>query len=119
MATLDTKGREVEFAKEQIERLGARVLLMDAGILGRPLVPPDITREEVASAIGLSMEEVRKMVMGTPGAIGIGPNGLIGAGMRVPKSPTVESSVVFITKGEPSPKVLKLIELIKDVEFIP
>ncbi len=61
VATLDTKGIEAEFAKKQIESLGATVLLMDAGILGRPIIRPDITREEVARAIGLSIEEIRKI----------------------------------------------------------
>jgi len=52
---------EVEFARKQIERLGARVLLMDAGILDGPAIEPDITREEVAKATGLSIEEVQKI----------------------------------------------------------
>ena len=64
-------------------------------------------------------EDVRKKVMETPGAIGIGPYGLIAPVVRVPKSPSVSSTVVFITRGNPSPQVQKLIDLIKDVAFIP
>ncbi|NMC94098.1 MAG: UPF0261 family protein, partial [Syntrophorhabdus sp.] len=52
VATLDTKGMEVAFSKENIEALGAKALLMDAGILGSPTITPDITREEVAVAAG-------------------------------------------------------------------
>ncbi|OPY60863.1 MAG: hypothetical protein A4E57_04344 [Syntrophorhabdaceae bacterium PtaU1.Bin034] len=61
VATLDTKGTEVAFAKKQIEDLGARTLLLDAGILGAPTIEADITREEVAIAAGLSIEAVREI----------------------------------------------------------
>lgn len=66
-----------------------------------------------------SFEEVRKFVMETPGAVGIGPHGMIASAIRVPKIPTVASPVVVVTKGDPSPNVQKLIELLKDVELIP
>lgn len=36
IGTLDTKGAEVGFLKEQIERRGHRTVIMDIGILGRP-----------------------------------------------------------------------------------
>jgi uncharacterized protein (UPF0261 family) len=61
VATLDTKGIEVAFAKKQIESLGAKALLLDAGILGSPTIKSDITREEVAAAAGSSMEVIRKI----------------------------------------------------------
>ena len=54
LATLDTKGAEAAFLREQIEALGGQALLIDMGVLGRPGTPPDITREEVASAGGTS-----------------------------------------------------------------
>ena len=63
-------------------------------------------------------EEMRAKVLETPGAIGIGPNALVSHGVRVPGSPTIASSVVLITRGEPSPKVQKLLGLIKDVAFL-
>lgn len=61
VATLDTKGVEVAFSKENIEALGAKALLLDAGILGSPTITPDITREEVATAAGSTLQKVRKM----------------------------------------------------------
>lgn len=64
-------------------------------------------------------EEMRKKVLETPGAIGIGPNALVSYGVRVPGSPKLASSVVLITKGEPAPNVQKLLDLIKDVAFLP
>ena len=60
VATLDTKGTEVAFCREQIEALGAKVLLMDGGVLGKPTIKPDITREEVAAAAGTTIEQVIK-----------------------------------------------------------
>ena len=61
VATLDTKGTEVAFAKQQIEALGAKALLLDAGIMGSPTIEADITREEVAAAAGSSIEKVRNI----------------------------------------------------------
>ena len=52
VGTLDTKGREYAFLADRIREHGVDVLLVDAGIVGEPLVRPDVTREEVASAAG-------------------------------------------------------------------
>ncbi len=60
IATLDTKGEEAQFVREQIEAKGHRVVLIDPGILGRPTVQADFTRDDVARASGVaSVEEVR------------------------------------------------------------
>jgi uncharacterized protein (UPF0261 family) len=61
VAALDTKGTEVGFCREQIEALGAKTLLLDGGVLGEPTIMPDITRQEVAAAVGTTIEEVRKI----------------------------------------------------------
>lgn len=61
VAALDTKGLEIAFCKKQIEELGAKVLLLDGGVLGGPTIPPDITREEVAIAAGTTIDDVRKI----------------------------------------------------------
>ncbi len=50
IGTLDTKGDEVGFLKEQIERRGHRTVVMDIGILGHPDLPADIPRQEVVRA---------------------------------------------------------------------
>ena len=60
LAALDTKGNEVRFIKERIEEYGAKTIIVDAGILGEPLLPPDFTRQQVAVAAGSSMEKVRQ-----------------------------------------------------------
>lgn len=58
VGTLDTKAVEIEYVKNIIEKRGHRVILVDTGILGKPGIPPDITREDVAAAAGSSLEEV-------------------------------------------------------------
>ena len=40
IASLDTKGAEVCFIKEKIERLGCRTLVIDVGVLGAPAISP-------------------------------------------------------------------------------
>jgi uncharacterized protein (UPF0261 family) len=52
LGTLDTKGAEYEYFRERVREQGADVLLVDVGVLGEPLVSPDVTRDEVARAGG-------------------------------------------------------------------
>ena len=56
VGTLDTKGLEYAFLRDRIRERGAEVLLVDAGILGEPLVEPDLTRQEVAAAAGADVQ---------------------------------------------------------------
>ncbi|MEM3678040.1 MAG: Tm-1-like ATP-binding domain-containing protein [Candidatus Bathyarchaeia archaeon] len=58
LGTLDTKGREIKFVKEIIERIGFRALVVDVGVIGEPLFKPDISREEVAEAGGMNFREL-------------------------------------------------------------
>ena len=56
LGTLDTKGVEYAYLRDQIERNGScNVLLIDAGVLGQPGTTPDITREAVAEAAGTTV----------------------------------------------------------------
>jgi len=52
LATLDTKGIETQYVREQIEKLGERALVIDVGVVGQPATSADITRQEVAEAGG-------------------------------------------------------------------
>lgn len=52
LATLDTKGPEAGYLREQIAALGGRALLIDMGVVGEPQVAADISREQVAAAGG-------------------------------------------------------------------
>jgi len=58
VATLDTKGEEVSYVKELIANRGHKVIVVDTGVLGPALFPPDITRDQVAEAAGTSLNEV-------------------------------------------------------------
>ncbi|HET7514778.1 MAG TPA: Tm-1-like ATP-binding domain-containing protein, partial [Gaiella sp.] len=58
VGTLDTKGREYAYLAERVREHGAEVVLVDAGIVGEPLVTPDVSREEVAAAVGADVAEL-------------------------------------------------------------
>lgn len=57
-ATLDTKGEEVRFLRQQIEKRGHQTLVIDVGVLGKPPFPPDISRYQVARAGGSSVRRL-------------------------------------------------------------
>jgi uncharacterized protein (UPF0261 family) len=58
LGTLDTKGHEHAFVAECIRNQGHKVLLIDVGTGDSPQVKPDITRDEVASAGGINLQEI-------------------------------------------------------------
>ena len=55
LGTLDSKGEEHSFVAALIARHGHKPLLIDVGTGGPATVRPDITREQVAAAIGLDL----------------------------------------------------------------
>jgi uncharacterized protein (UPF0261 family) len=59
VGTLDTKGAEFDFLREQIRNAGLATLVIDAGVLDEPPFPPDISRAEVAAAAGVRLDELR------------------------------------------------------------
>lgn len=58
MATLDTKGDQIEYVKDIIESRGHEVILIDVGVLGDPTCTPSITKNEVALAAGSTLERI-------------------------------------------------------------
>ena len=56
LGTLDSKGEEHAFVAALLARRGHRALLIDVGTGGEPTVRPDVTRGEVAAAVGLDLE---------------------------------------------------------------
>ncbi len=58
LGTLDTKGVELNYIREHIMQRGYNTLVVDGGIRGRPAIDADVTREQVAQAIGAKIEEV-------------------------------------------------------------
>jgi uncharacterized protein (UPF0261 family) len=56
VATLDTKGQEAGFVRDEIAAWGMETILIDPGILGNPSVSADITRQQVAEAAGTRLD---------------------------------------------------------------
>lgn len=59
LATLDTKGCEVQYLREYIEGRGHRALVIDVGVVGEAATSAEVTRSEVAEAGGESLESLR------------------------------------------------------------
>lgn len=59
IGALDTKGREYDFVRSVLIRAGVEVVLIDVGVLGDPVVPPDITASEVCAKVGVQLEALR------------------------------------------------------------
>jgi len=58
IGTLDTKGPETGFVRDEVVRHGHTPLVIDPGILGEPAIPADITRQEVAQAGGHELADL-------------------------------------------------------------
>jgi uncharacterized protein (UPF0261 family) len=58
LGRLDSKGKEYAYVKGQILRGGFDVIVVDAGTRGAPQFEPDISREEVARAAGVKIQDV-------------------------------------------------------------
>lgn len=60
LGTLDTKGEELLFLKDQIERRQCDVIMIDVSMGGEPLIRGGVGPEEIARLGGRSIEEIRK-----------------------------------------------------------
>ncbi len=58
LGTLDTKGLELGFVRDELARKGYQTIVVDDGILGQPRISADIGRDEVARAGGRSLESL-------------------------------------------------------------
>ncbi len=58
LSTLDTKGRETAFLREQIEHNGCQAVLVDIGVVGQATIKAEVTREQVAEAGGSSLAKL-------------------------------------------------------------
>jgi len=59
IGALDTKGHEFAFVQQEIERRGHRTLVIDSGVIGEPLLAPDIAAHELAHAGGVELADLR------------------------------------------------------------
>jgi uncharacterized protein (UPF0261 family) len=60
IGTLDTKGAEVHYVRQRLQQAGLTPLVIDAGVLGPPAFPPDVSREQVFAAAGTSLAAVQQ-----------------------------------------------------------
>jgi uncharacterized protein (UPF0261 family) len=58
IATLDTKGDEADLIRGEIVRLGHTPIVIDPGSSGKPAIPADVSREEVACTTGEGLEQI-------------------------------------------------------------
>jgi len=58
-------------------------------------------------------DDVKAKVSSTPGAVGLGPVSIVDASISVPEMPEVGRPITLITKGAPSPAVLKMLDFIR------
>lgn len=58
IATLDTKGYELAFVRERLHAAGVATCVIDAGCLGTPQIPGDISRERVFAAAGTTLADM-------------------------------------------------------------
>ncbi|MHB9098865.1 MAG: substrate-binding domain-containing protein [Syntrophales bacterium] len=57
--------------------------------------------------------EIKKLVASIPGAVGLGPASIVDATIAAPETPEVGRPITLITKGAPSPNILKMLDFIR------
>lgn len=60
IGSMDTKGEEYSFIKKHIEKAGLSAILIDTGVMGEPVVKPDISRTQTAQAAGEDLDALKK-----------------------------------------------------------
>ncbi len=58
IGTLDTRGEEIRYLSDRIEKNGCDARIMDVGVLGPVPFPPSISRDQVATAAGTTIQEI-------------------------------------------------------------
>lgn len=58
VGALDTKGKEFEFLKAEIEKRGCATLVVDTGVLGESVFESNVSREQVAQAGGSKLSQL-------------------------------------------------------------
>jgi len=61
IGTLDTKGDQIEYLKEIIEKEGQPTCVIDYGVLGEIPFKPEVTRDQVAQAAGTTIQGILDM----------------------------------------------------------
>ena len=59
VGTYDTKNDELSYISKKIIDLGGNILTMDVSVLGDPVEPTDISKQNVAEALGLTIDDAK------------------------------------------------------------
>jgi len=60
LATLDTKGAECAYLKDEITRIGGKAMLIDIGVVRDASISTDITNSEIAALAGVELTALRE-----------------------------------------------------------
>ena len=60
IGTLDTKGEEFLFVKNEIEKRGHSALVINVGIVKSPVFEPDVAADQVAEVGGTSLAALKE-----------------------------------------------------------
>lgn len=60
IGTLDTKGAEIGFVADRLRNHGVDAIVIDTGVLDEPMLEADVSRQEVASAAGVDVGDLRE-----------------------------------------------------------
>jgi uncharacterized protein (UPF0261 family) len=60
LAALDTRGNAAAEIKNRLQEKGCEAIVIDTGVLGKPQVAADVTRDQVAQAGGKSLAEIQR-----------------------------------------------------------
>jgi uncharacterized protein (UPF0261 family) len=61
VSTLDTKGDQVEFLNQVIKQRGNKTMVMDVGVKGEPPFQPEITHDQVAQAVDMTLNQLKTL----------------------------------------------------------
>lgn len=61
IGTLDTKGDQIGYVKDLIEKKGHSTIVIDVGVLGEPGCEANVTKHQVAETVGHTIEEIIAM----------------------------------------------------------
>ena len=65
VGTLDSKGDQIAYLGKLIKQNGRETIIIDVGVLGEPVVAPDITKHQVAQAAGVTIDQVIELAKET------------------------------------------------------
>lgn len=59
--------------------------------------------------------DIKNKITETPGAIGINPEDFMNSQVRFPEAPVLARPIIVVTKGDPSPKLKKLLDFLVEI----